>query len=173
LALVLPWLLFFALLIWGTTGESPLYWSQRVGRNNTLFFMPKLRSMSRNTPPMASHLMVNPDLYLTPIGSFLRHTSIDELPQLWSVLKGDMSLVGPRPVLASQEDLVALREQEGIPVLTPGITGWAQINGRDILSVQEKVRFDKEYLLRRSLTFDLYILAKTFIVVARREGLLH
>jgi O-antigen biosynthesis protein WbqP len=156
-----------------TTGDTPLFWTKRVGRHNRLFDMPKFRTMRATTPQIATHLMANPDLYLTPIGRFLRRTSLDELPQLWSVLKGDMSLVGPRPALFNQDDLVALRTEEGIHELVPGITGWAQINGRDKLSLPEKVRFEKEYLQRYSLKFDMYILMLTFVKVFRKCGVSH
>jgi O-antigen biosynthesis protein WbqP len=157
-----------------TTGDTPLFWTKRVGLHNILFDMPKFRTMRAKTPQIATHLMADPNLYLTPIGRFLRQTSLDELPQLWSVLKGDMSLVGPRPALFNQDDLVALRTEAGVHELVPGITGWAQINGRDELSVSEKVRFEKEYLQRcYSLKFDAYILMLTLVRVFRKCGVSH
>jgi O-antigen biosynthesis protein WbqP len=150
-----------------------LYWSDRVGRNNTIFKMPKFRSMNIDTPPVATHLLKNPAAYLTPIGLFLRKTSLDELPQLWSILKGDMSFVGPRPALFNQDDLIALRTQFGVHELVPGLTGWAQVTGRDDLPIPEKVRRDAEYLRRRSLGFDFYILWKTVVKVLRRDNVSH
>ncbi len=154
-----------------TTSRGPvLYWSERVGKNNITFRMPKFRSMFVETPAVATHLLGNPDVYLTPIGSFLRKSSLDELPQLWSILKGDMSFVGPRPALFNQNDLIALRTEHGVHELLPGLTGWAQVNGRDELPIPEKVKFDLEYLHRQSLGFDLLILWLTFIKVLRRDG---
>jgi len=156
------------------TSHGPiLYWSERVGRNNIVFQMPKFRSMLLNTPTTATHLMVNPESFLTPIGSFLRDSSLDELPQLFSVLKGDMSFVGPRPALFNQDDLIALRTERGIDKLLPGVTGWAQVNGRDKLSIQEKVYFDEQYLNRQTLRFDLEILWKTLVKVIRRDNVSH
>ena len=144
------------------TSPGPiLYWSQRVGRNNQLFLMPKFRSMKYNAPVVATHLLHNPDDWLTPIGSFLRKTSLDELPQLWCIIKGEMSFVGPRPALFNQDDLIHLRTNAGVDQLIPGLTGWAQINGRDELPVQNKVDFDIEYLKKKSFLFDLFILLFT------------
>ena len=150
-----------------------LHWSKRVGRNNKLFFMPKFRSMRIDTPQLPTHLLSNPAAYLTTIGSFLRRTSLDELPQLWSILVGDLSFVGPRPALFNQDDLVALRTERGIHVLVPGLTGWAQVNGRDELPIPVKVQFDYEYLQRRSFKFDLQIIAMTVVKVVRGEGVQH
>lgn len=150
-----------------------LHWSKRVGRNNKLFFMPKFRSMRIDTPQLPTHLLSNPAAHLTAIGSLLRRTSLDELPQLWSILVGDLSFVGPRPALFNQDDLVALRTERGIHVLVPGLTGWAQVNGRDELPISVKVQFDYEYLQRRSFKFDLQIIAMTVVKVVRGEGVQH
>ena len=150
-----------------------MYWSDRVGRHNTIFRMPKFRSMSQNTPALASHLLVDPCEYLTPIGGFLRRSSLDELPQLWSILIGDMSFVGPRPALFNQSDLIELRSQLGVDELTPGLTGWAQIGGRDELPIPAKVLLDAEYLQRRSLRFDIQILWLTAVRVTARENVSH
>jgi len=156
------------------TSRGPaLYWSDRVGRCNRLFKMPKFRSMYVGTPPVATHLLVNPDAHITPLGRFLRKSSLDELPQLWSVLVGDMSLVGPRPALFNQEDLISARTAAGVHVLRPGITGWAQVNGRDELPIPIKVSLDAEYLAQRSFSLDLRILFRTLLKVARREGVAH
>lgn len=156
------------------TSEGPvLYWSDRVGINNSIFRMPKFRTMRVGTPAVATHLMKNPDAYLTPIGSFLRKFSLDELPQLYSILKGDISFVGPRPALFNQEDLVELRTGKGIHRLVPGVTGWAQVNGRDELPIPVKVEFDEYYLGNRSFFFDLKILWMTFVKVVKREGVTH
>jgi O-antigen biosynthesis protein WbqP len=156
------------------TSKGPvLYWSDRVGRWNRIFRMPKFRSMRINAPQVATHLLSNPGAYLTPIGSFLRRSSLDELPQLFSVLNGDLSLVGPRPALFNQDDLIALRTKSGVHELVPGITGWAQVNGRDELPIPEKVRLDCEYLHTRSFWLDLKILAMTVLKVVRREGVSH
>jgi O-antigen biosynthesis protein WbqP len=156
------------------TSKGPvLYWSIRVGKNNQLFRMPKFRSMRIDTPQVATHLLPEPSVYLTPIGSFLRRTSLDELPQLFSILTGELSFVGPRPALFNQSDLVALRTERGVHVLVPGLTGWAQVNGRDELPLPAKVQFDYEYLQRRSFKFDLYIIFKTAFKVIRGEGILH
>jgi len=162
-----------ALLVRLTSPGPVLYWSDRVGRHNRIFKMPKFRSMRVNAPAVATHLLENPDQWLTPIGSFLRKTSLDELPQLWSILKGDMSFVGPRPALFNQDDLIALRTQHGIHELVPGLTGWAQINGRDELPIPQKVQFDVEYLQRRSFAFDLKILWLTALKVLVRDGVSH
>ncbi len=156
------------------TSKGPaLYWSDRVGKNNTIFKMPKFRTMKIDTPAVATHLLSNPDQYVTPIGKFLRKSSLDELPQLFSIIKGDMSFVGPRPALFNQDDLVALRTEKGVHVLTPGLTGWAQINGRDELPIPVKVEFDAYYLEHCSFLFDLKVLVMTFFKVLRREGVTH
>jgi O-antigen biosynthesis protein WbqP len=156
------------------TSRGPvLYWSDRVGRYNQIFKMPKFRSMRVETPAVATHLLADPKSYLTPIGSFLRRSSLDELPQLWSIWVGDMSFVGPRPALFNQDDLIQLREQAGVHVLLPGLTGWAQVNGRDELSVPEKVKWDADYLLRQSFWFDIQILWLTFVKVIRKDGISH
>ena len=156
------------------TSRGPaLYWSDRVGCNNTIFKMPKFRSMRVGTPAVATHLLANPNSHLTPIGSFLRKSSLDELPQLWSILVSDMSFVGPRPALFNQDDLIALRTQQGVHTLVPGLTGWAQVNGRDELPIPEKVKLDVEYLQRQSLWFDIRIVWLTFVKVARRDGVSH
>lgn len=162
-----------ALLVRLTSNGPVLYWSDRVGRHNKIFKMPKFRSMCVGTPAVATHLLTNPNAYLTPIGPFLRKTSLDELPQLWSILKGDMSFVGPRPALFNQHDLIALRTQSGVHELMPGLTGWAQVNGRDELPIPAKVAYDAEYLKRRSLWFDVRILWLTFVQVLRRDGVSH
>ena len=159
-----------ALLVRLTSKGPALHWSSRVGKDNRLFAMPKFRSMHAGAPDVATHLLTDPERHLTPIGSFLRRSSLDELPQLWSILKGDMSFVGPRPALFNQDDLIALRTGQGVHALVPGLTGWAQINGRDELPIPEKVKFDVEYMHRRSLRFDLYILWMTGIKVLRREA---
>lgn len=172
LILVVP-LVMVALLVRLTSPGPVLYWSDRVGRNNTIFKMPKFRSMRVGTPAVATHLLDHPDRYLTPIGTLLRTTSLDELPQLWSIFKGDMSFVGPRPALFNQDDLIALRTELGVHRLLPGVTGWAQINGRDELPIPEKVKLDAEYLHRRSLWFDVHILWLTLIRVSRRDGVSH
>jgi O-antigen biosynthesis protein WbqP len=150
-----------------------LYWSQRVGRHNRIFNMPKFRSMRVDTPAVATHLLTKPEQYLTPIGPFLRKTSLDEVPQLWSILSGDMSFVGPRPALYNQEDLIAMRTERGVHTLTPGLTGWAQINGRDELSIADKVDFDTAYLRSRTFVLDLTILWRTFMQVWTRDGISH
>jgi O-antigen biosynthesis protein WbqP len=152
---------------------SALYWSDRVGKNNIIFKMPKFRTMLVETPPLATHLLFNPDQYLTPIGAILRKSSLDELPQLWSILIGDMSFVGPRPALYNQDDLIALRTQHGLNHLQPGLTGWAQVNGRDELTILSKVQYEVEYLNRQCLLFDLKILGLTFLKVFNRDGVLH
>jgi len=155
-----------------STGPA-LYWSDRVGRHNKLFRMPKFRSMRVGTPAVATHLLADPKSHLTPIGSFLRKSSLDELPQLWSILVGDMSFVGPRPALFNQHDLIELRTQLGVHELVPGLTGWAQINGRDELPIPDKVKLDAAYLQRQSLWFDIRILWLTFVKVIRRDGVTH
>lgn len=157
-----------------TTSPGPaIHWSRRVGRNNALFLMPKFRTMRSDTPQIPTHLMTEPERWLTPIGGFLRKTSLDELPQLVSVLKGDMSLVGPRPALFNQDDLVALRTAAGVEALRPGLTGWAQVNGRDELPIPHKVRLDEEYLRRRSFRLDLKIIGMTLAGVIRSKGVSH
>jgi len=166
-------LLLLAVLVKLTSKGAVLYWSDRVGRDNKIFRMPKFRSMKTDTPAVATHLLQDPEQFLTPIGDFLRKSSLDELPQLWCVLKGDMSFVGPRPALYNQDDLIALRTEKGVHVLPVGVTGWAQVNGRDELPIPQKVDLDAEYLKRHSLRFDLYILWMTFIRVIFREGVSH
>lgn len=166
-------LLLLALLVRVTSPGPVLYWSDRIGKDNTIFRMPKFRSMHVDTPTLATHLLNEPDRYLTPIGSFLRRSSLDELPQLWNILRGDMSFVGPRPALFNQDDLIALRTNYGVQTLIPGITGWAQVNGRDELPIPEKVQLDVDYLQRRSFWFDLYILWLTLVRVLGREGVSH
>ena len=170
--LLLP-ILVIAVLVRLTSKGFALYWSDRVGADNEIFKMPKFRTMRIDTPAVATHLLKDTDAYLTPIGSFLRKMSLDELPQLWSVLKGDMSFVGPRPALFNQDDLIALRTVKGVHRLIPGITGWAQINGRDDLPIPVKVKFDVHYLENRSLIFDIKILFLTLLKVLRREGVTH
>ena len=162
-----------ALLVYLTSLGPVLYWSDRVGRKNKIFRMPKFRSMRVDTPVVATHLLNDPNAYLTPIGSFLRKSSLDELPQLWSILVGDMSFVGPRPALFNQDDLVALRTEHGVHELVPGLTGWAQINGRDELAIADKVKLDAEYLERQSVRFDLHILWMTLLKVLKRDGVSH
>jgi len=162
-----------ALAVRLTSPGPALYWSDRVGRHNRLFKMPKFRSMRTDTPAVATHLLHNPGQWLTPIGSFLRKSSLDELPQLWCILKGDMSFVGPRPALFNQDDLVALRTEAGVHELVPGLTGWAQVNGRDELPIPQKVALDADYLRRRSLAFDLRILWLTALKVLRSDGVAH
>lgn len=172
LALSIPALL-IALLVKATSKGPLLYWSDRVGKDNTIFKMPKFRTMRTDTPAVATHLLANPDQYLTSIGKFLRKFSLDELPQLLSILKGDMSFVGPRPALFNQDDLVELRTKKGIHILTPGLTGWAQINGRDELPIPVKVGFDEYYLKHRSSLFDVKIILMTVFKVLRSEGVKH
>lgn len=162
-----------AVLVRLTSTGPALYWSDRVGRNNVIFKMPKFRSMRVGTPAVATHLLTDPKVYLTPIGSFLRKSSLDELPQLWSILRGDMSFVGPRPALFNQHDLIDLRTAKGVHNLLPGLTGWAQVNGRDELPIPQKVELDVEYLQRRSLWFDIRILWRTFVKVLRSDGVSH
>lgn len=170
--LMLP-ILLVALAVRLSSPGPALYWSDRVGRHNRIFKMPKFRSMRIDTPAVATHLLQNPEQWLTPIGSLLRKSSLDELPQLWSILKGDMSFVGPRPALFNQDDLIALRTEKGVHELVPGLTGWAQINGRDELPIPQKVQLDAEYLQRRSLLFDLKILWMTGSKVLVRDGVSH
>jgi O-antigen biosynthesis protein WbqP len=166
-------MLLVALLVKLTSKGPVLYWSDRVGKNNTIFRMPKFRTMRIDTPAVATHLLTNPDQFLTPIGKFLRKSSLDELPQIISIIKGDMSFVGTRRALFNQDDLVALRTQKGVHVLTPGLTGWAQINGRDELPIPVKVEFDEYYLKHRSFLLDIKILLMTFFKVLRSEGVKH
>lgn len=172
MVLALP-IALLAALVRLTSPGPVLYWSDRVGRHNTIFRMPKFRSMRLGTPAVATHLLSDPHSHLTPIGSFLRKSSLDELPQLWSILKGDMSFVGPRPALFNQDDLIELRTRCGVHRLVPGLTGWAQVNGRDELPIPDKVMLDVEYLQRQSLWFDLRILWLTFVKVLRRDGVSH
>lgn len=162
-----------AFAVWLTSRGPVLYWSARVGRGNRLFHMPKLRTMKTDAPIVATHLLVNPETHLTPVGAFLRRTSLDELPQLWSIFKGDMSFVGPRPALFNQHDLIKLRTEQGVDKLLPGLTGWAQVNGRDSLSIPEKVKLDAMYLRRKSFWFDLSIIWLTLLKVLRRDGVSH
>jgi O-antigen biosynthesis protein WbqP len=172
LLLLLP-IVVVALLVRLTSVGPILYWSDRVGRFNQLFRMPKFRTMQVNTPAVATHLLANPAQFLTPIGSFLRKSSLDELPQLWSILKGNMSFVGPRPALFNQDDLIALRSEHGVDRLLPGLTGWAQINGRDELPIPVKVKLDVEYLHKQSFLLDVKIIFLTFLKVLRRDGIQH
>ncbi|MEI6756623.1 MAG: sugar transferase [Chlorobium sp.] len=166
-------MLLVAFLVKITSKGPVLYWSDRIGRNNEIFRMPKFRTMRVDTPAVATHLLSDPDRFLTPIGKFLRKTSLDELPQLWSILKGDMSIVGPRPALFNQDDLIELRTQKGVHVLIPGLTGPAQINGRDELPIPVKVEFDEYYLKNRSFLFDLKIIFQTVLKVLKKEGVSH
>jgi O-antigen biosynthesis protein WbqP len=170
--LALP-ILILVLVVRLTSPGPVFYWSDRIGRHNSIFKMPKFRSMRTDTPAVASHLLQNPDQWLTPIGSFLRKSSLDELPQLWSILRGDMSFVGPRPALFNQDDLIALRTELGVHKLVPGLTGWAQVNGRDELPIPQKVQLDAEYMQRRSLLFDLKILWMTVLKVRAGVGVSH
>ncbi len=162
-----------ALAVRLTSPGPALYWSDRVGKNNQIFRMPKFRSMRSDTPAVATHLLSDPKSFLTPIGSFLRCSSLDELPQIWSVLVGDMSFVGPRPALFNQDELIALRTENQVHTLAPGLTGWAQVNGRDELPIPVKVNLDVEYMQRQSFSFDIYILYLTFIKVLGAEGVSH
>lgn len=166
-------LLLLACAIRATSNGPAIYWSERVGCGNRIFRMPKFRTMRVDTPAVATNLLINPADYVTPLGSFLRRTSLDELPQLWSVLTGDMSLVGPRPALYNEYELVALRTEAGVDKLLPGLTGWAQVNGRDELPDAEKVKLDREYLQRKSFLFDLKILALTLLRVLQSHGVSH
>ncbi|MBR7791722.1 sugar transferase [Undibacterium sp. FT147W] len=172
LILLLP-VLITALCVKLTSRGPAVYWSDRVGRNNVIFKMPKFRSMRIDTPAVATHLLSNPDQYLTPIGSFLRKSSLDELPQLWSILNGDMSFVGPRPALYNQHDLIALRTEKNVHTIPPGLTGWAQVNGRDELPIPVKVELDAYYLQHQSFLLDMRILLMTFFKVLRRDGITH
>ena len=172
IVLALP-ILVVAILVRLTSSGPALYWSDRVGRRNIIFKMPKFRTMQVGTPAVATHLLSDSSQYLTPVGSFLRKSSLDELPQLWSILRGDMSFVGPRPALFNQDDLIALRSQCGVDKLVPGLTGWAQVNGRDELSIPVKVQYEAEYLAKQSFWFDMNILGLTFLKVVRRAGVSH
>ena len=172
LVLFVP-LLLVAMAVRLTSKGPALYWSDRVGRNDVIFKMPKFRSMLVGTPAVATHLLANPKAHLTPIGSFLRKSSLDELPQLWSILAGDMSFVGPRPALYNQQDLIALRTAQGVHTLVPGLTGWAQVNGRDELPIPDKVKLDAAYLQRQSLWFDIFIMWLTLVKVLTRDGVSH
>jgi len=172
IVLALP-ILVVAILVRLTSSGPVLYWSDRVGRRNIIFEMPKFRTMQVGAPAVATHLLSDASQYLTPVGSFLRQSSLDELPQLWSILVGDMSFVGPRPALFNQYDLIALRTQYGVDKLLPGLTGWAQVNGRDELSIPVKVQYEVEYLNEQSFWFDLKILGLTFLKVVRRAGVSH
>jgi O-antigen biosynthesis protein WbqP len=166
-------LLVIALCVRLTSSGPVLYWSDRVGRHNVVFRMPKFRTMLVHAPAVATHLLVYPEKFLTPIGSFLRKSSLDEMPQLWSIIKGEMSFVGPRPALFNQDDLIALRTKHGVDSLLPGLTGWAQINGRDELPIPQKVRLDVEYLQQQSFGRDLKIIFLTFLKVVRKDGITH
>jgi len=168
-----PLYLAIACLVKVTSKGPILHWSKRVGARNKLFRMPKFRSMMVDTPQLATHLLRDPGNYLTPVGAFLRRTSLDELPQLVTIFRGDMTFVGPRPALFNQDDLVSLRTEYGVNVLVPGLTGWAQVNGRDELPIPEKVQFDREYLLRRSLLFDLAIIGRTVFKALAQQGVRH
>ena len=162
-----------AVLVKLTSKGPALYWSDRVGMHNTIFKMPKFRSMKVETPAVATHLLVDPGIVLTPVGDFLRKSSLDELPQLWCILKGEMSFVGPRPALFNQDDLILLRTEKGVDKVVPGLTGWAQVNGRDELPIPEKVVLDVEYMERQSFWFDMKILWLTVLKVVRRDGVSH
>lgn len=166
-------MLFIALIVKLTSEGPAIYWSTRVGKDNMIFKMPKFRTMRKDVPEVATHLLEDINRHLTPVGKFLRKSSLDELPQFWSVLSGDMSFVGPRPALFNQDDLIKLRTDKGVHRLVPGITGWAQINGRDELPIPVKVGFDEEYLKKRSFLFDMKILWLTFLKVILREGVSH
>ncbi len=172
IVLALP-ILVIAFVIRLTSSGPAFYWSSRVGRRNVIFKMPKFRTMHIGTPTVPTHLLANSSQYLTPVGSFLRKSSLDELPQLWSILVGDMSFVGPRPALFNQADLIALRKQYGVDNMVPGLTGWAQVNGRDELSIPLKVQYEVKYLQRQSFWFDVKILGLTFLKVVRRAGVSH
>lgn len=173
LVLFFPIILLISVIVKITSDGPALHWSSRVGRYNKPFMMPKFRTMRINTPAVATHLLDNPEKWLTPLGSFLRKSSLDELPQLWCILKGEMSFVGPRPALFNQYDLIALRTQKGVHELLPGLTGWAQVNGRDELPIHEKVEFDVEYLKRKSFLFDMKILWRTVLKVLAKDGVSH
>lgn len=170
--LIIPFCM-LALLVKFTSKGPVLYWSDRVGRGNRIFAMPKLRTMRMDTPVVATHLLTDPQQFLTPVGGFLRKSSLDELPQLWCILKGDMSVVGPRPALFNQHNLIEMRTERGVHKLRPGLTGWAQINGRDELPIREKVKLDVDYIRKQSLAFDAKVILLTFLKVVRRDGVAH
>lgn len=172
IVLLIP-ILIVAIVVKVTSKGPVLYWSKRIGKDNIVFEMPKFRSMRVGTPAVATHLLQNPDSFLTPVGGFLRKSSLDELPQLWNIIKGDMSLVGPRPALFNQDDLIKLRTDFGVHKLVPGLTGWAQINGRDELPIPEKVKLDAEYLEKQSMMFDILILWRTFTKVILQDNVSH
>jgi len=172
IVLIVP-IVIVSLFVRFTSAGPVIYWSDRVGRRNKIFKMPKFRTMRVDTPAVATHLLPDPKKFLTPIGSFLRKSSLDELPQLWSIIVGDMSFVGPRPALFNQDDLIALRTEYGVDQLLPGLTGWAQINGRDELPIPEKVKLDVDYLQRRSFFLDMKIIFLTFLKVVHRDGITH
>ena len=172
-AILWPWVMCVGICVRATSPGPAIYWSDRVGQRNRIFKMPKFRTMRVDTPAVATHLLADPDKLLTPIGSCLRRSSRDELPQRWSMLKGDMSFVGPRPALFNQYDLISLRTQCGVDALVPGLTGWAQVNGRDALSIPDKVQFDMQYLQKRSFLMDMKILYMTFVKVIRRAEVSH
>ena len=171
--ILLPFMFLIGFAVVLTSKGSAIHWSKRVGQNNQLFLMPKFRSMSLEAPQLATHLLKNEKSYITPVGSFIRKTSLDELPQIWSIINGDMSFVGPRPALFNQDDLISLRTNHNIHLLKPGITGWAQINGRDEISIEEKVEWEKEYQSRRTIVFDFYIILKTFQAVLTKKNVSH
>ena len=166
-------ILVISLLVYISSGRPVLYWSDRIGKEGSIFSMPKFRTMRTNTPEIATHKLDNPDIFLTPIGRILRKTSLDELPQIWSIIIGDMNFVGPRPALFNQDDLIDLRIKEGVDKLLPGITGWAQVNGRDELSISDKVALDVEYMNRKSFCFDIRIIWMTFLKVINSQGISH
>ena len=170
--LIMP-MVFLAFLISMSSKGPALYWSKRIGKDNLIFKMPKFRSMRLDSPTVATHLLNNPDDFITPVGGFIRKTSLDELPQLYSIIKGDMSFIGPRPALFNQQDLIDLRTERGVDKMLPGITGWAQVNGRDELSIPEKVKLDEEYLYKKSFWFDLKILWMSFLKVFKSQNILH
>ena len=172
IVLLIP-MMIIALIVKSESKGPVFFWSDRVGKGNVIFKMPKFRTMRKDIPVVATHLLTNATEYITPVGSFLRKTSLDELPQLWSILLGDMSLVGPRPALFNQEDLIFLRKKYGIESLTPGLTGWAQVNGRDELSIAEKVQYDAEYLKKQSFWFDVMIINLTLLKVIRQSCISH
>ena len=173
LTLLLFPILVISLLVYISSGRPVLYWSDRIGKEGSIFFMPKFRTMRTNTPEIATHKLDDPDIFLTPIGRILRKTSLDELPQIWSIIIGDMNFVGPRPALFNQDDLINLRIKEGVDKLVPGITGWAQVNGRDELSISDKVALDVEYMNRKSFCFDIRIIWMTFLKVINSQGISH
>ena len=173
LTLLLFPILVISLLVYISSGRPVLYWSDRIGKEGSIFSMPKFRTMRTNTPEIATHKLDDPDIFLTPIGRILRKTSLDELPQIWSIIIGNMNFVGPRPALFNQDDLIDLRIKEGVDKLLPGITGWAQVNGRDELSISDKVALDVEYMNRKSFCFDIRIIWMTFLKVINSQGISH